>query len=446
MQKSILLWVVFSMSVFAWEWSEPELIAHDGGSKLAIDNQGVCWLTCGRSTYRFDEETSSWQKVTESDFYGGSACFDKGDTLWVFNGNFSDIYYVRFDGQTWSERDTVPSLPYENSPPIAVTDNTGAVWACWVRLVEVAYNIYKNGSWGEAQIVPNTPQTPGYVWGPFSAAADAMGRVWVGWGNSAEGMSIECRYNDNGTWSDQMSVRDFDTLYVESLDFAPDKKGGMWAVWVAYRYNQYTGEDSNYIEARHFKDGVWSDIDTVANAGILSEFPAPTITVDAYGRAWAVWRQALTPQDAYGDIYYSFNSGKDWSEPKPVDTNPAVDKYPDIAVDGAGRVWCVWSSNRDDSTGVWASYTMSTGVEEQAEAQTVTLVVQTITTTPRISYALPNGQSGSISIYDAVGRRLESRKVQGSGEVKFLPLTSGIYFVKLNTSQSTLIRKAVVLM
>lgn len=72
------------MSVFAGVWSEPILVGRDVGIYPNIDNQGVCWLTCGRSTYRFDEGTSNWQKVTESGFYGGAACFDKGDTLRIF--------------------------------------------------------------------------------------------------------------------------------------------------------------------------------------------------------------------------------------------------------------------------------------------------------------------------------------------------------------------------
>ncbi len=78
--------VVYSMSVFAGVWSEPVLVGRDMGIYPNIDNQGVCWLTCGRSTYRFDEGTSNWQKVTGSGFYGGAACFDKGDTLRIFKG------------------------------------------------------------------------------------------------------------------------------------------------------------------------------------------------------------------------------------------------------------------------------------------------------------------------------------------------------------------------
>lgn len=85
-KKLLLAWGVLCGVAFAGVWSEPILVGRDVGIYPNIDNQGVCWLTCGRSTYRFDEGTSNWQKVTGSGFYGGAACFDKGDTLRIFKG------------------------------------------------------------------------------------------------------------------------------------------------------------------------------------------------------------------------------------------------------------------------------------------------------------------------------------------------------------------------
>ena len=64
----------------------------------------------------------------------------------------------------------------------------------------------------------------------------------------------------------------------------------------------------------------------------------------------------------------------------------------------------------------------------------------------RVSYSLPYGESGTLTLYDVAGRRIERMTIKGSGKVEFTStLPSGVYFVKLDTGYSTVTRKAVVL-
>lgn len=64
----------------------------------------------------------------------------------------------------------------------------------------------------------------------------------------------------------------------------------------------------------------------------------------------------------------------------------------------------------------------------------------------RVSYSLPYGESGTITLYDAAGRRIERMNVRGSGSVDFSPaLPSGVYFVRLESADLTITRKAVLL-
>lgn len=63
-----------------------------------------------------------------------------------------------------------------------------------------------------------------------------------------------------------------------------------------------------------------------------------------------------------------------------------------------------------------------------------------------ICFSLPLGEQGTISLYDPSGRRVESKKVTGSGEVRFnAGLASGVYFVKLENGKSSITKKTVVL-
>ena len=63
----------------------------------------------------------------------------------------------------------------------------------------------------------------------------------------------------------------------------------------------------------------------------------------------------------------------------------------------------------------------------------------------RVSYSLPYGESGTLTLYDAAGRRIERMMVKGSGSVEFAEaLPSGVYIVRLETKRTTLIRKSVI--
>ncbi len=63
-----------------------------------------------------------------------------------------------------------------------------------------------------------------------------------------------------------------------------------------------------------------------------------------------------------------------------------------------------------------------------------------------IRYSLPPGEQGTISLYDPAGRRVESIRVQGEGSVSLKAgLAIGVYFIRLETGHSSIVRKAVVL-
>lgn len=56
-----------------------------------------------------------------------------------------------------------------------------------------------------------------------------------------------------------------------------------------------------------------------------------------------------------------------------------------------------------------------------------------------VSYSLPLGEQGTISLYDPTGRRIESLTVTGSGSINLKSnLSSGVYFVKLETGSISL--------
>ncbi len=106
----------------------------------------------------------------------------------------------------------------------------------------------------------------------------------------------------------------------------------------------------------------------------------------------------------------------------------------------------VMTPDESDEDDVMSKPLYGSAVEEQPIPSGLTFEISSFTTSPRVSYSIPAGQQGTISLYDLTGRKVESLKVVGSGRVTMKSvLPSGVYFIKLETSQTSITRKAVVL-
>jgi len=89
-----------------------------------------------------------------------------------------------------------------------------------------------------------------------------------------------------------------------------------------------------------------------------------------------------------------------------------------------------------------------TGIAEPVTPVThlITIEVRSLASPLQVFYSLPYGESGTLTLYDAAGRRIERMNVRGSGSVDFpSTLPSGVYFVRLESTDLTITRKAVLL-
>ena len=86
------------------------------------------------------------------------------------------------------------------------------------------------------------------------------------------------------------------------------------------------------------------------------------------------------------------------------------------------------------------------GITEQPAPDAITLQVRSLTSPLRVAYSLPYDEPGTLTLYDVAGRRIERMTVKGSGSVEFASaLPSGVYFVRLESTELTITRKAVIL-
>jgi hypothetical protein len=448
------------------DWSEPVCITDTLSGEppaIAVANDGIAWVVESSwqpQVFRFPDEQTGWQKVTECACTLGTysfyveACFDKNDHLWVMTDNTLNVLYNCYHEGNWSGVHTVPTYPSCNFASLITADSSSGVWVAWntdwFGYFSVVYNHYEDGGWGEPTPLTDTQQNVDY--GLCSITTDANGRVWVSWGGDT---LLKAAYYDGESWSEELGITQAGWTLGPHL--RPDRKGGMWAIWYRAKYHEY---DSPLMLYASYWDGEsWSEPDTIADAGsIVGGGRGGDLTVDEYGYVWVVWRQALVEADHYGDIYYSVNTGSGWSEPAPVNEHPAVDKYPDIAVDGEGRIWCVWSSNREGEDkwdySIWASYTTGVGIKEEDFIQPPKSAIESIYPNPfqsstTISYSVAGklgantSQFVELKVFDVNGREVKmlasGEKTPGHYEIvwngtdaKGARCANGVYFIRMN--------------
>lgn len=131
--------------------------------------------------------------------------------------------------------------------------------------------------------------------------------------------------------------------------------------------------------------------------------------------------------------------------------NPADSSYTWTVSLNQGSSFRIRIELLDESNEVLAAdesddnFIIGTGIEEPVTPTTPSLLLD-VADPSSIRYSLPSGERGTITLYDPSGRRIESYRVQGEGQVAMKSsLSSGVYFVKLETGKVSIARKAVVL-
>jgi len=337
--------LLISSIVFGVTWSEPQRLPFEFGS-LVLDTKGGLWCEVAiEGFYKYNSETSEWLHEIDTLPFGGTPCFDKGDTLWLIQMYTPGlIRYTRYFDEMWSDQEYIPSNSLFDFPLGITSDSSSGIWVAgassWFGYQAVGYIRYYNGAWGEPQIITDTTEAIEHE--GWAITTDTLGRVWIGWlevdidiENSMEIQYVKAAYWDDDDWSDEILIATHDWHWATGPSLTPDNEGGMWALW----WHEPDDAAPILLKTRHWDGVEWSPVDTIAEAGKSGLCtPKGEIAVDAEGNAWAVWRQAVELDDTYGDIYYSVNQGEGWSTPAPVCEHPAFDINPEIAVDGEGRI------------------------------------------------------------------------------------------------------------
>ena len=287
------------------------------------------------------------------------------------------LFYSRKPaGGNWGPKekinDNVIGLP--SSARIAVHTD-GDVYVIWNDTRDGDSNIYFSkrtngtGVWS-TNVKVNDDAGAAYQGGP-SIAVDNSGNAYAVWQDNREGngdIYFSKRTNGTGAWSDNVKVND-DTGNAGqgNPSIAVDTFGTAYAVWQDGRDGVSNDYGNIYSSRRNNGNGIWStNIRVNDDAGI--EYQShPSIAVDTSGNAYAAWVDCRNSAPAPCDIYFSKWDSVDgiWIENQMVNEISANQRVgaPSIAVDVAGNAFVAWRDNRNSNVfaDIYFSYRSAAG-------------------------------------------------------------------------------------
>ena len=429
------------------------------------EKRGSCYIA------HYDYHREEWIdpiEVTES-IPQGRLVEDKKGRLWIIGRRDAQLYGCYYDGYSFSEPVRIPA-PHWQVGHIVCRDSMGNIWVVWLTEYystggwELGYNWYDGEVWYPA--VRLTTHHTRYCYVPYSLITDKDGRVWVAWSSEAgpienliEGSYL--KYYNGEQWSDSVCIPDTDALYPK---LACDSRGRIWTTWLSWPTAKFG--DTATIYVAYYDKGEWST-STLVSKEVPASYPvyfipSPVIAIDRGDRIWVVWNS--NKSDSYGNIWFVYFNGKEWSEPANIYQKPHTQYWePYLIVDKEGKVWCWWSAIDTSITRriCYICHTTEAGIKGSKD-DTIKLELLGISPNPfktvtSIKWQVAGEEPVNLEIYDATGRLVRTfAKTQNlkpgaytmswdgkkeNGEL----LPAGVYFVKLKAGSSVLTKKVTLL-
>jgi hypothetical protein len=271
--------------------------------------------------------------------------------------------YTRVD--LWGEAGRISDGNGDSTNPKVALDAAGNGFAVWERKEEGSSirNIWTNrydvvdGSWGTPALLQTGDVTAARV---PAVAADPAGNaiaVWIQRDTATDNEVVRAiRYEADTGWANEVTIGEPGLIIAGARTaVGMDDDGNAIAVWDPAV--GAAGAGTRVLWANRYTTGLgWegvtpikSDESTSANGFRLD--------VGAGGDAFVIWvqddRTVMPPRDDVWAVRFSENT---WGDPGRIDNYEDGDKQdPDIAVDGTGTAYAVWSQADPDFENIWAN-------------------------------------------------------------------------------------------
>jgi hypothetical protein len=249
-----------------------------------------------------------------------------------------------------------------NLPEIAV-DASGNATVVWEQsdngLSSIWSNRYVNGTgWGTATQIQTRTAVTGDAFTPH-IAVDALGNALAVW-EQFEGGIFEIwsnRYTAGATWGTAVPVETNPGSASSARVAFDETTGRAFAVW-----RQGSGTCLCVWSSQFTTGAGWSTPKMIANGSAMTA-PTPQIAVDGFGSAYAVWTESDDAQ--HFDVWSNrFTGGGDWGTPVMIDDHGGGSGPPRIVADLNGNAYVVWEQTQANTPGTtirWNLYKTGAG-------------------------------------------------------------------------------------
>lgn len=262
-----------------------------------------------------------------------------------------------FFNSTWSANVRVnddEGMERQAWPDIAV-DEAGRAYAVWWddRDVPGYSHIYfavrsTDGHWSSNVRVTEPEDSP--RWGP-AITVDGAGNAYILYTDShAVPHHLRFVYRSaEGNWRTDVPVND-SSRFVDAPAIAVDGNGGAYALWMDER-----NDDGDIYFAYRPSNGDWGTNIRVNDDATEAEQICPSIAVDLFGNAYAVWADK---RNGDWDAYFAYRpAGGNWGGNTRINDSLGTVQYcPTIAIDSSGNAYVVWGDDRHGGSSIYFAY------------------------------------------------------------------------------------------
>ena len=373
------------------EWIEPLGPGTSSTQEIALDEQlnaiAVWEIDDGVGTSIYANRytrTDLWGEAEPIDDGNGAATNPKlavdgagnGFAVWLRTEDETsdpNIWATRYDAEEgrWDtpallQNGDVSDITRARDPSVAA-DPLGNAVAVWVQAdmdtgddVVRAIRYEPGTGWGDAVTIGVPSTRPGRT----AVGMDDQGNAIAVWdppaGPAGEGGRVlwANRYMPGSDWAGAVPIKSDETTSADGFRLDVGANGDAFVIWVQDNGDEI--EPRNDIWAARFAGGDWSVPDRIDRheGGNKS---APDIAVDGAGVAYAVWSQ-LDP--AFANIWaaqYTPDTPGSWGTPEliePENPDPTEDgnaTVPRVEVNRAGNAFVVWHQIWDQWGSVWSN-------------------------------------------------------------------------------------------
>jgi hypothetical protein len=363
-----------------------------------------------------------------------------------------DLYYSMYDGISWSAAANIThqycsfNASHYSSLVVDSNDRLHLIYEAPINVFDIFYMHYDGVSWSEPISISQVPWDAGFP----CVAIDSLDNLHVIWRECIPNEPVMYTRYDGQSWSTPDAIAFILNKRVAYPCVVVNSQGYPRVIWCGGTFS-----DSFDIYYTAFDGSSWTSPLNLSNSAEESSYNS--MAIDSVDNLYVIWTE-LTDSCSY-ELYYRTHSDSTWSAITNLTQDTAVSFCPKFGNPVKGsKVDLVWNNFDDPLPAEEIVYLglNTTGIaEDQSMNRNKKVLMLTAIPNPFSNYtniifnAVQGTGSVELQIYDISGRLIEKidQKIQLHSDQRVLwhakNLPAGVYFVKLEGSDYPNVTKIV---